>query len=103
MVFIRKNRNRSGSYSIQIVSKQRGSYKVLKTLGSGRSEPEIEFLYQRAQQELEKMDGSISMFVNRDDAKLEVFSLINTSSFASSRLTNMEMEPSIFSNSCCAR
>jgi transposase len=73
VVFIRKNRNRSGSYSIQIVSKQRGSYKVLKTLGSGRSEPEIEFLYQRAQQELEKMDGSISMFVNRDDAKLEVF------------------------------
>lgn len=73
MVFIRKNKNRSGSYSIQIVSKQRGSYKVLKTLGSGRSEQEIEFLYQRAQQELEKMDGSISMFVNRDDAKLEVF------------------------------
>ena len=73
MVFIRKNKNRSGSYSVQIVSKQRGSYKVLKTLGSGRSEQEIEFLYQRAQQDLEKMDGSISMFVNRDDAKLEVF------------------------------
>lgn len=45
----------------------------MKTLGSGRSEQEIEFLYQRAQQDLEKMEGSISMFVNRDDAKLEVF------------------------------
>ena len=73
MVFIRKNKNRSGSYSIQIVSKERGQYRVLKTLGSGRSEQEIEFLYQRAQQELEKIDSSISLFVNRDDAKIECF------------------------------
>ena len=73
MVFIRKNKNRSGSYSIQIVSKERGQYRVLKTLGSGRSEHEIEFLYQRAQQELEKMDGSISLFINHDDARIESF------------------------------
>ena len=73
MVFIRKNKNRSGSYSVQIVSKHRGRYKVLKTLGSGRSEQEIEFLFQRAQQELQKLDGSSSLFVNRDDAKLESF------------------------------
>lgn len=73
MVFIRKNKNRSGSFSVQIVSKHRGSYKVLKTLGSGRSEQEIEFLYQRAQQELQKLDGSSSLFINRDDAKLESF------------------------------
>ena len=73
MVFIRKNKNRSGSYSIQIVSKDRGQYRVLKTLGSGRSEQEIEFLYQRARQELEKIEGSISLFVNQDDAKIESF------------------------------
>jgi transposase len=73
VVFIRKNKNRSGSFSVQIVSKHRGSYKVLKTLGSGRSEQEIEFLYQRAQQELQKLDGSSSLFINRDDAKLESF------------------------------
>ena len=42
-------------------------------MGSGRSEQEVEFLYQRAHQELEKMDGSISLFVNREDAKLESF------------------------------
>ncbi len=73
MAFIRKNKNRSGSYSIQIISKERGSYKVLKTIGSGHSEQEIEFLYQRAQQELEKIEGTRSLFVNRDDAKLESF------------------------------
>ena len=72
-MFIRKNKNRSGSYSIQIVSKQRGRYKVIKTLGSARSDQEIEFLYQRARQELQRIEGTTSLFVNRDDAKLESF------------------------------
>jgi len=52
VVFIRKNKNRSGSYSIQIVSKDPGRYKVLMTLGSGKIAQEIEFLYQRARQEV---------------------------------------------------
>lgn len=73
MVFIRKNKNRSGSYSIQIVSKQRGTYKVLKTLGSGRSAQEIEFLYQRARQEVQMLEGSGSLFVDEDDTKIESF------------------------------
>ncbi|MBN1599901.1 MAG: hypothetical protein JW894_16515 [Bacteroidales bacterium] len=73
MVFIRKNKNRSGSYSIQIVSKQRGTYKVLKTYGSGRSAQEIEFLYQRARQEMQMLDGSSSLFIDEDDVKVESF------------------------------
>ena len=73
MVFIRKNKNRSGSYSIQIVSKQRGTFKVLKTLGSGRSAQEIEFLYQRARQEIQMLEGSGSLFVDEDDVKVESF------------------------------
>ena len=58
MVFIRKNKNRSGSCSVQIVSKARGNYRVIKTLGSGTTDEEIEFLYQRARQELEKIEGN---------------------------------------------
>lgn len=73
MVFVRKNKNRSGSYSIQIVSKNRGRYKVLKTLGSGRSSQEIEFLCQKARQEIQMMEGSGSLFVNKDDIKIESF------------------------------
>ncbi len=73
MVFIRKNKNRSGSYSIQIVFKQRGTYKVLKTLGSGRSAQEIEFLYQRARQEIHMLEGLGSLFVDEDDTKIESF------------------------------
>ena len=73
MVFIRKNKNRSGSYSIQIVSKERGRYKVLKTLGSGRSAKEVEFLYQRARQEVQMIEGLGSLFVDEDDTKIESF------------------------------
>jgi hypothetical protein len=73
VVFIRRNKNRSGSVSVQIISKERGQYRVLKTLGSGYSDQEIEFLHQRAQLEVEKINGSSSLFVNRDDAKLESF------------------------------
>ena len=72
-MFIRKNRNRSGSYSIQIISKSGGRYKVIKTIGSARSNQEIEFLYQRARQELQRIEGTSSLFVNRDDAMLESF------------------------------
>lgn len=46
---------------------------MIKTLGSARSDQEIEFLYQRAQQELQRIEGTSSLFVNRDDAKLEIF------------------------------
>ena len=46
---------------------------MIKTLGSGRSEQEIEFLYQRARQELHRIEGTSSLFVNRDDAMLESF------------------------------
>jgi len=73
VVFIRKNKNRSGSCSVQIVSKARGNYRVIKTLGSGTTDEEIEFLYQRARQELEKIEGNRTLFINHDDTKLRSF------------------------------
>jgi transposase len=72
-MFIRKNKNRSGSYSVQIISKQNGKYKVVKTIGCGQSEQEIEFLYQQARQELQYIEGNRSLFVNKEDALLESY------------------------------
>jgi len=54
-MFIRKNRNRSGSVSIQIISKAHGKYKVVKSIGYGKTQEEIEVLYYSARQELEKL------------------------------------------------
>lgn len=72
-MYIRKNRNRSGSYSVQIITKVNRRNKVVKTLGSGYTEQEIEFLYQLARQEIQRIEGTTSLFVNTEDAKLESF------------------------------
>lgn len=79
-MFIRKNKNRNNSITIQIISKKRGKYKVEKTLGTGKTEEEIEFLYQKAKQYIQEKEGTINLFINKDDALIESYlsSLKNT-------------------------
>jgi len=72
-MFIRKNKNRNNSYSVQVISKNRGRYKVEKTLGTGRTEEEIEILYLRAKQYIEEKAGTIKLFVNREDILIESY------------------------------
>lgn len=72
-MFIRKNKNRSGSTSVQIVSKDNGKYKVLVSIGSGKTDQEIEFLYQRARQEVHKLEARSSLFVEKNDAFIESY------------------------------
>jgi transposase len=72
-MFIRKNKNRNNSISVQIISKHRGKYKVVKTIGTGKTEQQIEFLYQRARQYIQQSQGTINLFVNREDALIESY------------------------------
>lgn len=72
-MFIRKNKNRSGSISIQIVNKRSGRYKLVKTIGCGRTAQEIENLWQRAKLELQSLEQTTTMFINKEDAMLESF------------------------------
>lgn len=67
-MFIRKNKNRNNSISVQVISKKGGRYKVVKTLGTGRTDEEIEFLYQSARQYIQEQEGTISLFVNHEDS-----------------------------------
>lgn len=72
-MFIRKNKNRNNSISVQIISKSRGKYNVVKTLGTGKTEEEIESLYYSAKQYIAEMQGSISLFVNGEDTLIESY------------------------------
>jgi transposase len=72
-MFIRKNKNRSGSVSIQIISKNSGSYKVLKTIGCAKTQREEELLELLARAELEKIQGLQSLFIEHDDLVVEGF------------------------------
>jgi len=50
-----KLKNRSGSVSVQIISKSTGKYKVLKTIGSSSDEQEVQKLVYLANQEIERI------------------------------------------------
>ena len=41
-MFVRKKKNSSGSVSVQIISKNNNTYKVVETIGCGRNEFEVE-------------------------------------------------------------
>jgi len=80
-MFIRRNKNRSGSISIQIISKSWGKYKLLKTVGCGRTEQEVLKLTYLAKQEVERLSNQLKLFVSENDTIGEqVFSALNNAS-----------------------
>lgn len=72
-MFIREVNNRSGSVSIQIISKIRGKYKVVKSIGSGRTLKEIVALKENARLELARIEKQPSLFVSKDESLIESY------------------------------
>lgn len=80
-MFIRKKKNKSGSHSVQIISKARGKYKVITTIGSGKTEQELQKLVFLAQEELDRLKAQSKLFVSEKDVSIEaIFSTLNNSS-----------------------
>jgi len=73
IMFIRKNRNRSGSLSIQIVQKLNRSNKIIKTVGVAKTKREEELLLLLAKSEIIKLQGMQSLFIEHDDLVVENF------------------------------
>jgi len=70
-MFLRKLKNRSGSFSIQIISKSTGKYKVVKTIGSSNNEQDIQKLWFLGKQELERIKAQSSLFISEKDLMIE--------------------------------
>jgi len=70
-MFLRKKANKSGSTSVQIISKERGKYRVLKTMGSSRSEQELLKLEFLGNQEIERLSTQSKLFVSEKDTLVE--------------------------------
>jgi transposase len=66
-MFIRKKINKSGSTSVQIVSKSSGISKVIKSVGCGNTDKEIAHLLTRAKAEIAEMQGRQSLFASESD------------------------------------
>ena len=80
-MFLRKLKNRSGSISVQIISKSTGKYKVLKTIGSSSNEQEVQKLIFLAKQEIERLSQQPDLFISERDTIVEqVFSSLNNAS-----------------------
>src|SRR5438128_5127418 len=74
-MFVRKNRNRSGSVSVQIIAKARGKYEVIRTLGSATDPDEIARLVAQAQHEVQspKHQGKLFAVSSQDTIVVENF------------------------------
>ena len=70
-MFLRKKKNKSGSTSVQIISKARGTYKVIKSIGSSDKEQEIQKLIFLAKQEIESLNAQATLFVSESDTIIE--------------------------------
>lgn len=72
-MFIRENKNRSGSISVQVIEKIKGSYKIIYSAGVGESREEIERLKIKAQQFIDSKLGMASLFFEPEDLLIETF------------------------------
>lgn len=72
-MFIRKKKNKSGSLSIQILSKIGRKNRLLKTVGCARTAREEELLSMLANTEIERLHGMQSLFIEHDDLVVESF------------------------------
>ena len=72
-MFVRKNRNRSGSVSIQIIQKIRRSNRIIKTVGIAKTKREEDLLLLLARTEIERLQGLQTLFVEHDDLVVDNF------------------------------
>lgn len=80
-MFLRKKSNKSGSVSVQIISKHRGKYKVEQTIGSSSNEQELQKLWLLGKQEIERIGSQSQLFVSQSDAQVEqVFDALQNAS-----------------------
>lgn len=81
IMFVRKKKNKSGSISVQIISKSEGKYKVLKTIGSSNNPKTVEDMYITAKHEIKNLEGKYFLFSSPTDVIVEnVFGDIENSS-----------------------
>jgi transposase len=88
-MFVRRLKNRSGSTSIQVISKYRGKYKVHKTIGSATTQQKINELILLAKQYIDNLTQQLELFDSQNDTLAE--SLFDTLSNASIKTLGPEI------------
>ena len=72
-MFIRQKKNNSGSISIQILIKENGRNRLIKSIGCSTDPKELAIFNERAKQELERLRGQSNLFIFEKDIHIESF------------------------------
>jgi transposase len=70
-MFVRKKNNRSGSVSVVVISKARGEFREVQTIGVSSNADEIERLYRQGQAWIHKQSGLSDMFEQSTEEEFE--------------------------------
>lgn len=71
-MFIREKKNKSGSISIQIISKKNKKYKVIETIGCAKDRFEKEKLLFKAKERLKELEPRLFYFESKENEKKEI-------------------------------
>lgn len=77
-MFVRKKKNKSGSVSVQIISKTRGAYRVVKSVGSSNAPLMIEKLIAKARSHVAQMERQGRLFPALTRAGAAVVGFVRT-------------------------
>jgi len=73
-MYVRRKPNKTGTVSVQVVSKHTGKYQVLRSFGIGRTEQEVLRLEEHARQFISQQGGFVGeLFADEDEVRLEDF------------------------------
>src|SRR3989338_7541435 len=71
-MFVRKIHNRSGSTSVQIISKEDGRYRIVKTIGTSKDAEEIKKLEIIAKEQINNPTNQDSLFFSLSETDVAV-------------------------------
>jgi len=73
-MYVRRKPNKTGTVSVQVISKHTGVYRVMRSFGTGRTEQELVRLEEQARQFIVEQEGFVGeLFWEEDDIRLEDF------------------------------
>lgn len=90
-MFVRKVKNRSGSVSVQAISKQRGEYRVVRTFGSSKDANEIGNLFAEANNFVHNPENQLPLFATLAENDIAIENFVERMSNANIRTIGPEL------------
>ena len=71
-MFVRQKKNKSGSTSVVVVRKDKGRYKLVKTMGSSSDPTQIDEYVRQGKEWIRRKSGMVDMFADAEGKSREM-------------------------------